>query len=99
MASNSLLNRELKKSIHFNLMKDTHAKLRIACFKNNISMQEFFEEVSQRVALGESDILDLINDISLKKRNKVLEKFSDSDSSSIFDAIENSNPLNEKSND
>ena len=99
MSNRNLLNLEIKKSIHFNLMKDTHAKLRIECFKNNISMQEFFEEVSQRVALGESDILDLIHDISLRKRNKVLEKFSDSDSSSIFDAIEDSNPLNEKSND
>jgi len=80
-------------------MKDTHARLRIECFKNNISMQELFEEVSQRVSLGDPDILDIIHDISLKKRNKVLEKFSDSDSTSIFDAIEDNNPLNEKTND
>ena len=93
--SKTLKNLETKKSVHFTLLKGTHAELRIRLFKHGLSMQEVFEEFAQRISSDTSDTIDFLEEVSLNKKNKELKKFSDSDAESIFSVIENENPLSE----
>ena len=86
--SKSNIDFHTKKSIHFTLTKDTHAELRIRCFKHGLSMQEVFEEISNKIAHQSADMMELLDDLALKKKNKVIKKFSESDAESIFSAIE-----------
>lgn len=79
---------EKKKSLHFNISRSSHSSLRIACFKNGITMQDFFEEVSQLVEAESPVMLTIMEDISEKKRNKQIEKFSKTDEESLYTIIE-----------
>jgi len=82
---------ETKKSMHFNIMRETHSSLRIKCFEKRLSMQEVFSEVAQRIAAGSPDMMSLLDDISEKKRNKTIKKLSKTDAESIYNIIENVN--------
>ena len=93
--SKTLKNLETKKSVHFTLMRATHADLRIRLFKYGLSMQEVFEEFASRIATDMSDSIDFLEEVSLNKKNKALKKFSNSDAESIFSVIEDANPLSE----
>ena len=42
-------------------------------------MQEFFEEVSQRLAAQDLDMIEIMQDISMKKRQKTVESLSKTD--------------------
>tara|TARA_Y100000593_G_scaffold85050_1_gene161487 strand:- start:267 stop:554 length:288 start_codon:yes stop_codon:yes gene_type:complete len=87
---------ETKKTIHFKITRESHSKLRIACFKKRLSMQEIFEEISQRIASESPDMIKLLDDLSQRKRDKVIKKLSKSDAESLFNLIEEENPLNDK---
>ena len=54
---------------------------------------EVLEEVVQRIAAGNPDMLDLLGEIQKKKRDKVIGRLSDTDAESIFNVIETDNPL------
>lgn len=86
---------ETKKTIHFNITREAHSNLRIICFKKRVSMQEVFEEISQRIAAESPDMMDLINDLSQRKRDGIIKKLSKSDVESLFNVIEKENPLAE----
>ena len=83
---------ETKKSIHFNITRETHAELRVSCFRKRLSMQEVFEEVSQRIASGSPDMISLLDELSEKKRDRIIEKLSETDAASIYNIIESENP-------
>ncbi len=87
---------ETKKTIHFTITRESHSKLRIACFNKRLSMQEIFEEISQRIAAESPDMIRLLEDLSQKKRDKTIKKLSKTDAESLFNLIEAENPLNEK---
>ena len=87
---------ETKKTIHFTITRESHSKLRIACFNKRLSMQEIFEEISQRIAAESPDMVKLLDDLSQKKRDKVIKKLSKTDAESLFNLIEAENPLSEK---
>ena len=82
-----------RKTIHFTILTDSHAALRIACFKNRLSMQEVFEEFAQRIAAEDPDVLEMLNDIAIKKRNKEERKFSETDAETLFNMIEKGSPF------
>ena len=84
---------ETKKSLHINLTRETHAALRMICFRNRLSMQEVFEELSRQIVEEQPHMLDMMVDLSNKKRKKVVKKMSHTDAESIFKVIEDSNPL------
>ena len=56
-------------------------------------MQEVLEEVVQRIAAGNPDMLDMLEEIQKKKRDKAIGRLSDTDAESIFNVIETDNPL------
>jgi Tfp pilus assembly ATPase PilU len=87
---------ETKKTIHFTITRESHSKLRIACFNKRLSMQEIFEEIAQRIASDSPDMIRLLDDLSKNKRDKVIKKLSKTDAESLFNLIEEENPLSEK---
>jgi Tfp pilus assembly ATPase PilU len=84
---------ESKKTIHFNVTREAHSKLRIACFKNRVSMQEVLEEVCQKIAIDSPEMMSMIEEISIRKRDKIIKKLSETDADSVFNIIEQENPL------
>ena len=93
MKSQKKLDLQRRKTIHFTILTESHAALRIACFKNKLSMQEVFEEFAQRIAAEDPDMLEMLNDIAIKKRNKEEKKFSETDAETLFNMIEKENPF------
>lgn len=87
---------ETKKSIHFTTTRETHSAVRIACFKNRLSMQEIFEEISQRIASESPDMMRMMEELSQKKRDKIIKKLSRTDAESLFEIIAADNPLDKK---
>jgi rRNA maturation endonuclease Nob1 len=84
---------ETKKTIHFNITRETHSELRILCFKNRLSMQEVYEEISQRIAAESPEMIKLLEDLSQKKRDGIIKKLSKTDAESLYNIIERENPL------
>ncbi len=85
---------QLKKSIHINLNKDTHAEFRIALFKRGLSMQEVFEFLAVNIVDGNEELTKFLDEIEYNKKNKVFtKKVNSTDADSIFDAINQHNPL------
>lgn len=82
-----------KKSIHVNMSKGAHAALKIACIKRNLSIQEVFEEIAQMIGAENPDVINILEDLAIQKRNKIIKKLSATDADSIFDLIEVDNPL------
>tara|TARA_Y100000592_G_C5203569_1_gene191673 strand:- start:135 stop:425 length:291 start_codon:yes stop_codon:yes gene_type:complete len=93
MAPKSYKDFESKKTIHFTLTREAHAGLRIACFKAKLSMQEVFEEIAQRIGSEAPEMVNFMSELSEMKRNKIIRKLSDTDAESLFNIIEQENPL------
>lgn len=89
----TLLDFETKKTVHFNMTRDAHAQVRINCFKYRLSMQELFEEFGQKIAAESPDVVKIMEDLSRKKRERVIKSLSKDDAESVFSIIENENPL------
>jgi len=56
-------------------------------------MQEVLEEIVQRIAAENPDMLDILTDIRQRKRDKTISRLSETDAESIFNVIESDNPL------
>jgi Mg/Co/Ni transporter MgtE len=56
-------------------------------------MQEVLEELVQRIAADNPDMIEILEEIQRKKRDKVIGKLSSTDAESIFNVIESDNPL------
>ena len=91
--SKTLLDFETKKTVHFNITRDAHAQVRMNCFKHKLSMQELFEEIGQRIAAESPDLVRIMEDLSRKKREKIIKSLSKDDAESVFSIIESENPL------
>ena len=89
---------QTKKSIHFTITSEAHTGLRIECFKRKLSMQEVFEEISIRIAEESPDMINMLDELSSKKRNKEIEKLSSTDAESIFNLLSEVNPLKDENN-
>ena len=85
-----------KKSVHFNLLTETHAEFRVLAFKKKLSMQEIVEGLISRLANGDPTLTKIIDQIAKDKYNKELRKVIGTDAESIFEVIENQDPLQEK---
>jgi hypothetical protein len=85
---------QLKKSIHVNLNKDTHAELRMVLFKRGLSMQEVFEFLAVKVVDGDDTLSKFLDEIEYNKKcRSSAKKVNSSDAESIFDVIEQQNPM------
>ena len=74
-------------------MKDTHSALRVMCFKHDVTMQDVFEELAQNIAAEMPHMIEFLNSVALKKKNKEIKKLSSSDAETIFSIIQQESPL------
>lgn len=86
---------ETKKTVHFNVTREAHSRLRIECFKYRLSMQEVFEEIAQLIAAESPEMMLFLDDLATKKREKTIKKLSNADADSVLNIIESENPLSE----
>jgi len=84
---------ETKKTLHFNITRESHSSLRIACFQRRLSMQEVFEELTILISEESPVLIKILDDLSEKKRQKIIKKLSETDAESLFNIIEKENPL------
>ena len=78
----------VKKSVHFNLTKDSHTALKIACAARGLSMQEVVESFAKRIEIEDNKIMKFLDDVAEAKKHKAKKNFSNSDVESIFSMIE-----------
>jgi len=90
---NRIIDFASKKSIHINMTKSAHAALRVACVKRSLSVQEVFEEIGQLIGAENPDLVSILEDVAIRKRNKIIRQLSAADADSIFEIIEFNNPL------
>ena len=80
------------------MTKDSHAAFRIACFQRGLSMQEVVEEFANRIATDHPHMIKLLDEVVENKKHKARKKFTKSDVESIYDLLEQTDPLKEKTN-
>ena len=78
---------DIRKSVHINLTKDTHAALRIKLFEKHLSMQEVFENLAIQIVEEDPYMVKMLEKIDDQKRNKTSSRFNQTDAESIYDAI------------
>jgi phosphoribosyl-ATP pyrophosphohydrolase len=59
-------------------------------------MQEVYEELSQRIAAESPEMISMLEDLSQRKRDKIVKKLSETDAESLFNIIERENPLSDE---
>lgn len=82
-----------RKTIHININESSHSGFRIQCFKYGLSMQEVFEEFVVRIANEEQESLDFLKELKQDKKSKTVKKLKNIDIESIYDMINEENPL------
>ena len=90
---------ELRKSVHINLTKETHSALRMRLFQLRLSMQEVLEECAIKIVEDNPDFVQLLQALQHRKKERKIQKLTQTDAESIFQAIEEQNPLVDFSND
>ena len=78
----------VKKSVHFNLTKDSHTALKMACTARSLSMQEVIEAFAKRIEIEDNKMMKFLDDVVEEKKHKAKKSFSKSDVESIFSMIE-----------
>jgi len=78
----------VKKSVHFNLTKDSHTALKMACTARSLSMQEVIEAFAKRIEIEDNKIMKFLDDVVEEKKHRAKKNFSKSDVESIFSMIE-----------
>ena len=78
----------VKKSVHFNLTKDSHTALKLACTARSLSMQEVIEAFAKRIEIEDNKMMKFLDDVVEEKKHKANKNFSKSDVESIFSMIE-----------
>jgi hypothetical protein len=82
-----------KKTVHVNLTTESHAGIKIACFKHQISMQEAIEEFAHLIAIGHPDMISVLESVARKKLSDQIKKLDNFDEKTIYDILEMENPL------
>jgi hypothetical protein len=77
-----------KKSVHFNLLTETHAEFRVLAFRKKLSMQEIVDGLISKLVNGDPSLIKIVNKIADEKSNKELRKVVGTDAESVFDVIE-----------
>jgi hypothetical protein len=82
-----------KKSVHFNLLTETHAEFRVLSFRKKLSMQDVVEGLVSRLVNGSPALTKIVDQIAEEKYNIELRKVVGTDAESVFSEIEKNNPL------
>jgi len=58
-------------------------------------MQEMFEEFAQRVIVEDPKVMRILQDLSNRKKEKLVKKLSKSDATTILDIIDSESPFSQ----
>lgn len=90
---------DLRKCVHMRLFTKTKNELDIMKKRLDLPLQEIFECLAQAIIEEDPYIITMLNEYRIKKDNKEAESFfSQSDTESIFDAIEKESPFKDDDN-
>jgi len=83
-----------KKTVHVEMTKTTHTRLRVKLLQNGeLSIQSVFEEVAQRIGLEDPYMMRLLAKVKTEKRNKVVKQLEESEVEDLFSLLEAQSPL------
>lgn len=85
-----------RKSVHINLPESVHTELRIASFKNKLSMQEIISFLVTKLIDKDDYLNKLVLELKENKKKKDLHKLTNVESIDIFDEINSSSPFDKK---
>ena len=77
-----------RKSVHINLMKETHAEFRVLAFRKKLSMQAIVEGLVSQLVKGNPSLNKIVDKIADEKRNEEFRKVVGTDAESVYDILE-----------
>ena len=77
-----------KKSIHINLLTETHSAFRVFSFKNQLSMQEIIESLVSQLVEGNPALLRMVGKIKSQRHDQTVTKVVSTDIESIYAELE-----------
>lgn len=77
-----------RKSVHINLMKETHAEFRVLAFRKKLSMQAIVEGLVSQLVNGNPSLNKIVDKIADEKRNEEFRKVVGTDAESVYDILE-----------
>jgi hypothetical protein len=87
------LDLDIRKSLHINLTKGTHAALKMEATRYHLSMQEILEAFACAIAENEPWAIEFLCELQVTKRDAGVKRFAKTDAETIFEAIEQDTPL------
>ena len=87
---------ETKKGVHFNITRESHSELRILLFKKKLTLSEVFQELVHQMIEGSPKMEKLLDELTYRKRQKIIKQLSEQDAESLFSVIESDNPLSKE---
>lgn len=76
-----------RKSIHTIVSDEKHAAFKTACVSHRLTMQDFLEECINYLLDGNEDFVKFAENISRRKREKVIKRVTNTDADSVYRAI------------
>lgn len=77
-----------RKSVHINLMKETHAEFRVLAFRKKLSMQAIVEGLVSQLVNGNPALNKIVDKIADEKRSEEFRKVVGTDAESVYDILE-----------
>ena len=77
-----------RKSVHINLMKETHAEFRVLSFRKKLSMQAVIEGLVSRLVNGDPALNKIVDRMAEEKKSEEFRKVVGTDAESVYDILE-----------
>ena len=84
-----------RKSVHINLMKETHAEFRVLSFRKKLSMQAIVEGLVSRLVNGDPTLNKIVDKMAEEKKQLDFRKVVGTDADSVYDFLEGLDSLKE----
>ncbi len=84
-----------RKSVHINLMKETHAEFRVLAFRKKLSMQAVVEGLVSRLVNGDPALNKIVDKMAEEKKQSDFRKVIGTDAESVYDILEGFDSLKE----
>ena len=84
---------DVRRGMFTKLLPDTYMAFRMMLMKRKLSLQEVYEHFAQLCVLGDPKMVKLLDELCVKKRERVYEQMSCTDASSLYDIISQESPL------
>jgi len=84
-----------RKSVHINLMKETHSEFRVLAFRKKLSMQAIVEGLVSRLVNGDPSLNKIVDRMAEEKKQVEFRKVIGTDAESVYDILEGFDSLKE----